>query len=91
MENGFSYWEPMCDVIKITDGSEILWAIKPNVKFNGVEYLTSRYYTTRGQAFIVVGIIESLYKPGDTIDISKIEFLTKSMNRLISGKDWITG
>ena len=64
--------------------------LKPRVDLSSSKYITSRYYSTRGQAFVALGIIESLYIPGKDIDPSEVEFLTKAVNRLISGNDWIT-
>ena len=84
------YIEPLFDVIKVNEGNEILWTLKPRVELPSNKYITSRYYSTQGQAFVALGIIESLYIPGKDIDSSEVEFLTKAVNRLISGNDWIT-
>lgn len=84
------YIEPIFDVIKVNEGNEILWMLKPRVELPSNTYITSRYYSTQGQAFVALGIIESLYIPGKDIDYSEVEFLTKAVNRLISGNDWIT-
>lgn len=84
------YIEPIFDIIKVNEGNEILWMLKPRVELPSSKYFTSRYYSTQGQAFVALGIIESLYIPGKNIDPSEVEFLTKAVNRLISGNDWIT-
>ena len=89
MEN-YTYIDPIFDVIKVDRGNEVLWRLKPRVELPSNAYITSRYYSTQGQAFVALGIIESLYIPGKDIDPSKVEFLTKAVNRLISGNDWIT-
>lgn len=88
--NNYIYIEPIFDVIKIQENNKTFWKLKPNIDLPSNIYITSRYYSTQGQAFVALGIIESIYIPGKDINPSKVKFLTKAVNRLISGNDWIT-
>lgn len=59
----YTYIDPIFDVIKVDIGNEVLWRLKPRVELPPNAYITSRYYSTQGQAFIALGTIESLYIP----------------------------
>lgn len=89
MEN-FVYIEPSFNVIKFEQCGKTYWKLHSIVELPSASYVTSRYFTTQGQAFLALGIIESVYKQGESIDGNQFDFIIKAANRLISGKDWIT-
>lgn len=82
----YTYEQSSIDVVKVHTPEQDYWELRKQ----GEPVRPARYFTTKAQAFMALGIYEMLMEIKGNVSFAEYERLLITNNLLITGKEWVT-
>lgn len=82
----YTYEQSSIDVVKVIEPDKSYWELRKQ----GEPVRPARYFTTKAQAYLALGLYEMLMENKGEVKHSEYERLLITNNLLITGKEWVT-